>query len=507
MHAFRSIVWSLLLVLALSLTPMTLLAQEATPEAGDGLPAGVEVVASGLTNPRGFTWDASGNLYLALGGTGGPNQVVADGTPFPFFTGDTSSIAVVENGCAVPLAEGIVSFLWTDTGWIWGAMDVAVFNGQLYALLGGGGADVAQPDRPNGVYTVNADGTIALFADLSAWFRENPTAFIPFDYGADGSLFDLEAGSDRLWVSEAVGGRLISITADGAISLVADLSDDHRVPTGLAPAPDGGAFVNHETIVPFPDGAATVIHVALDGTETDAWTGLTAGTDLTIGPDGALYAVEMSTGNLDEPPYLNPGSGRIVRQTGPDTLEPIVVDADYPVYLGFGPDGALYLTYPAFGPDAGEGLGALLRIDISGDLPVSLATLGTVAPTCVDGDASAGGMDTATDETADEAADDDANITDEATDEATDVASPDDASAVTIEDFAFGPAELVIAPGTTVTWTNADITPHTVTANDGAFDSGRIDVDGTFSFTFEEPGAYAYFCTYHPGMTGTIVVE
>lgn len=497
MRSLRSIAFSLLLALALSLASITVLAQESTPETGS-LPDGVEVIASGLTNPRGFTWDASGNLYLALAGTGGPNQVVADGTPYPFFTGDSSSVVRVENGCTVPVAEGIVSNLWTDPGWIWGAMDVAVFNGQLYALLGGGGADVGQPDRPNGVYVVNADGTIELFADLSAWFRDNPPAFIPFDYGADGSLFDLEADADRLWVTEAVGGRLISITADGTISLVADLSDDHRVPTGIAPAPDGGAYVNHETVVPFPDGAAVVIHVALDGTETDAWTGLTAGTDLAMGPDGVLYAAEMATGNLDEPPYLNPGTGRIVRQTGPDSSEPVVVDADYPVYLGFGPDGALYLTYPAFGEDAGEGLGALLRIDLAADLPVSLAGLGTLAPTCEADGADASSMDTA--EEGEDMATGDAATDDEATDAS-------ETSEVTIVDFAFEPQELVVTAGTTVTWSNDDVTPHTVTADDGAFDSGRMDPGGTFSFTFDEPGTYSYICSFHPGMTGTVVVE
>lgn len=477
MSVSRAFVMPSLLVLLLSSLPLAVGAQEATPVSGD-LPDGVEVVASGLTNPRGFTWDAEGNLYLALAGSGGPNQVVADGTPFPFFGGFTSSIVRVQDGCPVPVAEGIASYLWTDPGWIWGVMDLAMLDDELYALLGGGGADVGMPDNPNGVYRVDADGSVALVADLSAWFREHPPEFSPWDYGADGSLFDLEAGSDRLWVSEAVGGRLLSVTTDGEITLVADLSEAHRVPTGVAPAPDGGAFVNHETVVPFPDGAATVIHVALDGTVTDAWTGLTAGTDLVMGPDNVLYAVEMATGNSDEPPYLQPGTGRVVRQTGPDSLEPVIVDADYPVYLGFGPDGALYLTYPAFGPDAGEGQGALLRLDLTEDLPISLAGLGELAPSCGD-DASA----------ASTAADDAAAVS------------------VTIADFAFAPAEVSVAAGETVAWVNEDWAPHTATAADGGFDSGRLDQGATFSQTFTEAGTHAYMCAFHPGMTGTIVVE
>ncbi|MBA2519229.1 MAG: ScyD/ScyE family protein [Chloroflexia bacterium] len=472
MSSSRSLAVPFVLVALLSLLPLAGGAQDATPSSGE-LPAGVEVVASGLTNPRGFTWDADGNLYLALAGSGGPDQIAVEGTPLPFFVGPTSSIARVEDGCAVPLAGGIGSLLWTEPGWIWGAMDLAMLDGQLYALLGAG-----MPDGPNGIYRVNADGSIELAADLAAWLGENPPEFVPFDYDPTGSWFDLEAGSDRLWVSEAVGGRLLSVTPDGEITQIADLSVGHMVPTGIALAPDGGAYVNHETVVPFPDGAATVIHVALDGTVTDAWTGLTAGTDLVMGPDDVLYAAEMATGNDDEPPYLQPGTGRIVRQTGPDSLEPVVTGIDYPVYLGFDSDGALYLTYPAFGPDAGEGQGALLRLDVSGDLPISLAGLGELAPSC-GGEASAPAP----------------------------VADTGATASVTIADFAFAPPELVVAAGETVTWVNQDWAPHTATAGDGGFDSGRLDQDGSFSHTFTEPGTYAYACAFHPGMTGSIVVE
>lgn len=474
MNRFRFRLLPITLVACFCVAPLAVLAQDATPVAGE-LPAGVDIVASGLTNPRGFTWDASGNLYLALAGTGGPDQVVAEGTPLPFLVGTSSSIAQVENGCTVSLVEGIASLLWTDPGWIWGVMDVAVFDDQLYALLAGGGTDIGM--SPNGVYRVQADRTLALVADLSAWLRENPPDSVPWDYTADGSLFDLEPASDGLLVSEAVGGQLILVTPGGEVTQVADLSEDHMVPTGIAAAPDGGAYVNHETTVPYPDGAAKVIHVAPDGTVTDAWTGLTAGTDLALGPDGLLYAAEMATGNSDDAPYLSPGTGRIVRQTGPDSLEPVVVDADYPVYLGFGPDGALYLTYPAFGPEAGEGQGALLRIDLSADLPISLAELDELEPTC------AGAATTVSDAVAPEAV------------------------TVTIVDFAFAPQQVEIAPGTTVTWTNQDATPHTATAADNSFDSGRIDAGRTHGVTFAEPGTYSYACTYHPGMTGTIVVR
>ena len=81
--------------------------------------------------------------------------------------------------------------------------------------------------------------------------------------------------------------------------------------------------------------------------------------------------------------------------------------------------------------------------------------------------------------------------------------------AVKIENFAFIPKELDIAAGTTVTWQNADDVPHTATSKDDpqVFDSGPLDTDDKFSFTFSKPGKYAYYCKVHPHMTGVVIVK
>ena len=79
--------------------------------------------------------------------------------------------------------------------------------------------------------------------------------------------------------------------------------------------------------------------------------------------------------------------------------------------------------------------------------------------------------------------------------------------AVLIADSAFSPATVTITVGDTVTWTNADGRPHTVTANDGAFDSGNLDEGQVFAFRFSEPGTYTYHCNYHDQMQATIVVQ
>jgi len=79
--------------------------------------------------------------------------------------------------------------------------------------------------------------------------------------------------------------------------------------------------------------------------------------------------------------------------------------------------------------------------------------------------------------------------------------------AVQIANSAFSHTTLTINVGDTVTWTNADGRPHTVTSNDGAFDSGNLDEGHGFSFTFSEPGTYTYRCNYHDEMRATIVVQ
>ena len=76
-----------------------------------------------------------------------------------------------------------------------------------------------------------------------------------------------------------------------------------------------------------------------------------------------------------------------------------------------------------------------------------------------------------------------------------------------IDIFTFVPARLTVKAGTTVTWRNEDDIPHTVTSVTQRFKSRALDTDDTFSFTFTEPGTYDYFCSLHPRMTATVVVE
>ena len=78
---------------------------------------------------------------------------------------------------------------------------------------------------------------------------------------------------------------------------------------------------------------------------------------------------------------------------------------------------------------------------------------------------------------------------------------------VRIDNFAFAPQRMAVKVGTTVTWINDDDIPHTVASNTKLFRSSALDTKDKFSFTFTTLGAYEYFCSLHPHMTGAIVVE
>jgi plastocyanin len=76
-----------------------------------------------------------------------------------------------------------------------------------------------------------------------------------------------------------------------------------------------------------------------------------------------------------------------------------------------------------------------------------------------------------------------------------------------IQGFAYTPARIEIAAGTTIEWKNQDPVAHTVTATDGSFDSGSIESGATWRHRFDTPGTYSFVCTPHPFMRGSVVVR
>ncbi|NVK81384.1 cupredoxin domain-containing protein [Streptomyces morookaense] len=81
---------------------------------------------------------------------------------------------------------------------------------------------------------------------------------------------------------------------------------------------------------------------------------------------------------------------------------------------------------------------------------------------------------------------------------------------VAVVNYAYAPATLNVSRGTTVTWTNSDTAPHTVTSTAGSggpLNSPMLNQGDSFSFTFGAAGTFSYYCTVHPTMKGTVVVS
>jgi plastocyanin len=480
---------------------------EASPVAGaemamapvTEIPPPVVRIASDLANPRGMIWDADGDLYVAQSGTGETATSV----------GVAGTVVKIEKGCPVPVASGLPSSFdpFRD---VMGPEDITILDGQLYVLQGATGPlDTMDPKTPNGVYRVDPGGKLTLIADLTTWLNNNPVENPPPDRNPLGEPFRILPDDGYFWVVDSNSGEVDRVNLDGTVVRLADTSEVHHVVTALAPAPGGGVYIGYLEPAPHPDGASAIVKVTADGHVDTVWTGLTAVTGIVVAPDGSLYASEMATGN-ETAEGMRPNTGRVVRQTGPASLEEVVTGLNYPIDLEQGPDGDLYVAGPAYGGNDRDGW--ILKVEPSIPAPYAVPADLMSDGHCAGDDATpqadllptaAPPMVTPTPEAMPLATD----TPPAATVAAAPAGEADAQVGVEIKDYAFNPPTLTIAAGTTVTWTNNDAVPHTATASDGSFDSGNLNPGQSYSFTFSTPGSSPYVCQYHAGMTGTIVVQ
>ena len=83
----------------------------------------------------------------------------------------------------------------------------------------------------------------------------------------------------------------------------------------------------------------------------------------------------------------------------------------------------------------------------------------------------------------------------------------EDATVVDTKDFAYVPADVTVAAGSTVKFTNSDSIAHTISADDGSFDSKDLSQGQSWSHVFAKAGSFTYYCAYHRYMHGKIVVK
>ena len=86
-------------------------------------------------------------------------------------------------------------------------------------------------------------------------------------------------------------------------------------------------------------------------------------------------------------------------------------------------------------------------------------------------------------------------------------AGPGETHTITIENMQFNPQALTVHAGDTIVWVNKDLFPHIVTAATKFFDSGSIGANASWRYVAAKSGDYAYGCTFHPTMKGTLTVR
>lgn len=381
-HLYR--LASLILTMAFLLMPAVTSAQGSTPMASPavGTPAATPVAspaatpvaaalssnaaifAKGLNSPRGLKFGPDGSLYVAEGGTGGTTSTKGQCTQVmppvgPYTGGKTARVSrVFANGLVQTVADGLPSAR-DATGADLGAEDIAFIGNAVYVLIAGGGCSHGNADSPNGVYQLNPDGSTKLVADLSKFNQANPVAKPSTkDFEPDETWYSMVAVDDMLYVVGPNGGQIDKVDpATGTVTRLIDISatQGHVVPTAIAVGKDGSFYVGNLGTFPVAAGKQFIYKVTPSGQISTYASGLTTVLGLAFGPDGTLYALEMSAGASGPAPIV-PNSGRVVSVGSDGKLTPVTIGLNFPTGMTLGPDGKLYVSNSGFGspPGAGE---------------------------------------------------------------------------------------------------------------------------------------------------------
>jgi hypothetical protein len=338
------------------------------------------VVVNGLDNPRGVAFGPEGALYIAQAGSGG-SGACGPGPEGTRCYGETGVISRYElrSGNVTDVVTGLPS-LATEEGQMFaiGPNDLSLQGrGNLFFTIGFGGNPTAREDLfgPDGAKLAHLgratpDGQWRLLSDLGQSEADNN----PTGDEVDSNPYGILALAGRQVVADAGANALLEIRSNGAIAALATFADRlvdappflglppgtripmDTVPTSVALGPDGDYYVGQLTGFPFPVGAANIYRVpAAGGAPQVVASGFTHIVDLTFGPDGSLYVVEIAKNGLLAAFNDNDWTGALIRIAPNGTrteLVPGVLTA--PGGVAVGSNGDLYVTNNSIYSDIGQ---------------------------------------------------------------------------------------------------------------------------------------------------------
>jgi hypothetical protein len=367
------------LVLGMAMGGASVAAQEATPVGTPAPPPGCTVIASGLMNPRQIDVAADGTIYVTEAGVGGDEQLPSGGpaeqatpvtetggTPVPAAPGPTRGTtgqvtAIAPDGTQSVVATGLPSYS-LGNGEAVGPTGIVAGDGQLWVAIGGAYGALGIDPLPNEDSVVSIDlatGAVTQVADLGAYeVANNPDGtdvnpnLYGMDLGSDGQLYVADAGGNTVYKVDPATGQftLLGIVPErtpagepvttGPATPVASpeagaSGNLQPVPTAVYIGADGNVYVGLLGALVPGVGAITVAQA--DGSFRDVVDARTAVVGVAIGPDGLLYASEISLNISNQPPT----PGDVVRFETDGTVTPILGGLNFPNGITFGHAGNL----------------------------------------------------------------------------------------------------------------------------------------------------------------------